>query len=194
MSEEAKKIMANLTVNGNNKAKEVTLAGKTYTDITSTDKPVGNAYIQCSWFDDKQMKFMEAGLEAIGENPTVALEYSHHPLSHQYKDINVNEHPEVMGNLEWEQSTYQMDATAMDRSNFGIGLYIPSDIDDGVAYEEGYLKASHKPNIVVIPDDEIDVPLNLMVGMGNTDVIVLSQLPTYNFTDIIYKPYGGKVF
>ena len=42
------------------------------------------------------MKFMEEGLEAIGENPTVSLEYSHHPLSHQYNNINVNEHPEVM--------------------------------------------------------------------------------------------------
>ena len=44
MSEKAKKLRANLTINEDNfKAKGVTLAGKTYTDITSTDKPVGNA-------------------------------------------------------------------------------------------------------------------------------------------------------
>ena len=85
---------------------EVTLAGKKYQDRIYMYMPVASAYIQCSWFDDKQKKFMEEGLKAIGQNPTVSLEYSHHPLSHQYKDINVNDHPEVMDNLEWQSSTY----------------------------------------------------------------------------------------
>lgn len=173
---------------------EVTLAGKKYQDKTYKYRPVVSAYIQCSWFDDKQMKFMEEGLKAIGQNPTVSLEYSHHPLSHQYKDINVNDHPEVMDDLEWQSSTYLMDVTAMNRSSFGIGLYLPSDEDSGQAFEQGFLNACHKPNILVIPDEEKDIPLNLMIGKGNTDIILLSQLSTYNFNDIIYKPYGGKVF
>ena len=180
--------------NRNIKSTKVTLAGKTYEDITYTDKPVGNAYIQCSWFDDKQMKFMEEGLKAIGQNPTVSLGYSHHPLSHQYKNINVNDHPEVMDDLEWQSSTYLMDVTAMNRSSFGIGLYLPSDEDSGQAFEQGFLNACHKPNIIVIPDEEKDIPLNLMIGKGNTDIILLSRLSTYNFNDIIYKPYKGKVF
>lgn len=178
----------------NFKGEQVTLAGKTYTDIVSLNEPAKSAYIQCSWFNDKQIKHMEAGLKAIGQNPTVSLKRSHHPLSHQYKDINVNDHPEVMDNLEWQSSTYLMDVTAMNRSSFGIGLYLPSDEDSGQAFEQGFLNACHKPNILVIPDKEKDIPLNLMIGKGNTEIILLSQLSTYNFNDIIYKPYGGKVF
>lgn len=172
----------------------VTLAGKTYQDITYRNKPVNNAYIQCSWFDDQQIAFMEAGLKAIGQNPTVSLEYSHHPLSHQYNDINVEEHPEVMDDFEWQESTFLMDQTAMDRSSLGIALYLPDDEDSGIAYEMGYLRASHKLNVIVLPDDKMNIPLNLMIGMGNTNIIPFSQLKTYDFTDVIFKPYKGKVF
>lgn len=195
MSEKAKKLRANLTINEDNfKAKGVTLAGKTYTDITSTDKPVGSAYIQCSWFDDKQIKFMEEGLKAIGLNPTVSLEYSHHPLSHQYKNINVNDHPEVMDDLEWQLCTANMDVEAMKRHPFGIGLYMPSDPDEGITWESGFLYASHKPNLVVIPKKEINVPINLMM-IKNTQIITIDKLATFDFNkDLIYKPYTGKVF
>lgn len=173
----------------------VTLLGKEYTDITDSSEaaPV-HAYIQCSWFSDKQIKFMEDGLTAIGQNLTVSLKYSHHPLSHQYKDINVNEHPEVMSNLEWQQNTFQMDMNAIYSKQLGIGLYMPSEIDDGQAYEQGVLNALHKPNVLVIPDDEKQVPMNLMVGCGNTQIITLSELANFNFHDIVFKPYSGKVF
>lgn len=180
--------------NRNTKSTKVTLAGKEYIDTIYTDKPVANAYIQCSWFSPEEIEFMEKGLDVLGSNPTVSLKYSHHPLSHQYNDINVNDHPEVMNDPIWQSATMNMDLTAMDRSNLGISLFMPSKNDIGIGYENGYLKASHKPNIVVLPDEEKDIPLNLMIGKGNTDIILLSQLEDYNFTDIIYKPYTGKVF
>lgn len=180
--------------NRNTKSTKVALAGKEYIDTIYTDKPVGNAYIQCSWFDDKQMKFMEEGLKAIGLNPTVSLEYSHHPLSHQYKNINVNEHPEVMDDLEWQQATLNLDITAMKLHPFGIALYMPSDPDVGISWESGFLYASHKPNLVVIPKDETNVPINLMM-IGNTQIITIDKLATFDFNkDFIYKPYTGKVF
>lgn len=173
---------------------EVTLAGKKYQDKTYKYKPVVSAYIQCSWFDDKQMKFMEEGLKAIGQNPTVSLEYSHHPLSHQYKDINVNDHPEVMDNLEWQLCTANMDVEAMKRHPLGIGLYMPSDPDEGQCFEQGYLYASHKPNLIVIPKEDLNVPINLMV-IKNTQIITIDKLATFDFNkDLIYKPYTGKVF
>lgn len=69
----------------------VTLLGKEYQDVTDNRviSPV-RAYIQCSWFSPAEMKFMEAGLQAIAANPTVSLKYSHHPLNHPYKGIDVN--------------------------------------------------------------------------------------------------------
>lgn len=173
---------------------EVTLAGKKYQDRIYMRMPVASAYIQCSWFDDKQMKFMEEGLKAIGQNPTVSLEYSHHPLSHQYKDINVNDHPEVMDNLEWQLCTANMDVEAMKRHPLGIGLYMPSDPDEGIAWESGFLYASHKPNLVVIPKEDFNVPINLMM-IKNTQIITIDKLADFDFnTDLIYKPYTGKVF
>ena len=178
----------------NFKGEQVTLAGKTYTDIVSLNEPAKSAYIQCSWFNDKQIKHMEAGLKAIGQNPTVSLKRSHHPLSHQYNDINVEEHPEVMEDYEWQENTYQMDMSNLYGKDLGIGLYVPSAPDEGLTYECGALKAAHKANIIVIPDDEMDVPMNLMMGMGNTHIIKLSELPTFDFSNVTYERYTGKVF
>ena len=178
----------------NFKGEQVTLAGKTYTDIVSLDEPAKSAYIQCSWFNDKQIKHMEAGLKAIGQNPTVSLKRSHHPLSHQYNDINVEEHPEVMEDFEWQACTYAMDMSNLYGNDLGIGLYVPSDPDEGLTYECGALKAAHKANIIVIPDDEMDVPMNLMMGMGNTRIIKLSELHKFDFNNVTYERYTGKVF
>ncbi len=174
---------------------EVTLAGKTYTDIVdNSEVPAVRAYIQCSWFSPEEIKFMEEGLKVLGANPTVSLKYSHHPLSHQYKGINVNEHPEVMDDREWQQNTYMMDENAMNAMEMGIGLFMPSKPDVGQTYEQGVLHALHKPNILIIPDDEKTIPLNLMVGCGNTRIITLSEAKNFDFHDLMFKPYDGKVF
>lgn len=178
----------------NTKMETVTLMGKDYQDLTYIDQPAVSAYIQCSWFSDKQIEHMNKGLEAIAQNPTVSLKRSHHPLSHQYNDINVEEHPEVMEDYEWQENTYQMDMSNLYGKDLGIGLYVPSDVDEGQAYEQGALKAAHIPNIIVIPDDEMNVPMNLMVGMGNTRIIKLSELHKFDFNNVTYERYTGKVF
>ena len=46
---------------------------------------------------------------------------------------------------------------------------------------------------MVIPDDEITTPINLMM-IGNTQIIKMSELANFDFNNIIYKPYKGKVF
>ena len=178
----------------NTKMETVTLMGKDYQDLTYIDQPAVSAYIQCSWFSDKQIKHMNKGLEAIAQNPTVSLKRSHHPLSHQYNGINVEEHPEVMEDYEWQENTYQMDMSNLYGKDLGIGLYVPSDVDEGQAYEQGALRAAHIPNIIVIPDDEMNVPMNLMVGMGNTRIIKLSELHKFDFNNVTYERYTGKVF
>ena len=173
----------------------VKLAGKEYVDITENNEiaPV-RAYIQCSWFSPEEIKFMEEGLTALGQNKTVSLKYSHHPLSHKFNDINVNEYPEVMDDLTWQQNTYQMDMHAMYGNDMGIGFFMPSKPDVGQAYEQGVLYALHKPNVVVVPDDEMSIPLNLMVGCGNTQIIKMSEVADFDFHDVVFKPYSGKVF
>ena len=173
---------------------KVVLAGKEYYDLHRINHSGVSAYIQCSWFSDNQMRFMEKGLEALAGNLTFNLANSHHPLSHQYNDINVNDHPEVMDDFEWQECTVNMDLEAMKSNPIGVALYMPSEPDEGIAWESGWLYASHKPNLVVIPDDEITTPLNLMM-IKNTRIIKLSELQSFDFNhDLIYKPYRGKVF
>lgn len=174
---------------------QITLAGKAYKDVVdnSVVAPV-RAYIQCSWFSPEEIKFMEQGLKTLGANRSVSLQYSHHPLSHQYKNIDVNQHPEVMADREWKQNTYAMDMHAMYGMDMGIGLFMPSKPDVGQAYEQGVLNALHKPNILLIPDDEKNIPLNLMVGCGNTRIITLSEAANFDFHDVVFMPYDGKVF
>lgn len=173
---------------------KVVLAGKEYYDMHNIEPQSVSAYIQCSWFSSNQMCFMEKGLEALAGNLTFNLANSHHPLSHQYKDINVNDHPEVMDDFEWQQCTVNMDIEAMKSNPIGVALYIPSEPDEGIAWESGWLYASHKPNLVVIPDDETTTPINLMM-IKNTQIIKLSELQSFDFNhDLIYKPYKGKVF
>lgn len=40
----------------NTKMETVTLMGKDYQDLTYIDQPAVSAYIQCSWFSDKQIE------------------------------------------------------------------------------------------------------------------------------------------
>lgn len=89
---------------------------------------------------------------------------------------------------------FLLDENAMYAMNMGIGLFMPSKPDVGQTYEQGVLHALHKPNILIIPDDEKDIPLNLMVGCGNTRIITLSEVPEFNFHDLVFTPYDGRVF
>lgn len=57
----------------NTKIETVTLMGKNYQDLTYIEQPAVSAYIQCSWFSDKQIEHMNKGLEAIAQNPTVFI-------------------------------------------------------------------------------------------------------------------------
>ena len=173
----------------------VTLAGKRYTDLTDNSiVPPVRAYIQCSWFSKEETEYMEKGLEVLGQNTSVSLQYSHHPLSHQYNDVDVNEHPEVMKNIEWQQNTYQTDMHAIYGMEIGIGLFMPSKLDTGQTYEQGVLHALNKPKVLIIPDDEKSNPLNLMVGCGNTRIITLTEAKKFDFRAPMFNCYNGTVF
>ena len=71
------------------------------------------AYIACSWFTPEQREQLDAGLKAIEANPTVSREFSHFPLDHQYKGMDVNEHPELVHDIEWQNRTYVSDIEGM---------------------------------------------------------------------------------
>ncbi len=152
------------------------------------------AYLMYSWFDQKQTDFMNTGLEVLKGNPTLDFENSFKPLDGQYGDLNVEEHPEVMENVEWQLGTFRNDYMDMCSADIGVALYLPDDSDEGIAWELGFLFAMHKVTVLVIPDDQQGVPINLMTAIGITRIITLSEAKTFNFNHIVYKPYHGKVF
>lgn len=151
------------------------------------------AYIACSWFTPEQRAQLEQGLKAIEANPSVSREFSHFPLDHQYKGLDVNEHPELIHDVEWQNRTYVSDIEGMMGADLGIMLYNPAQIDDGVAYEMGYLRASGKQTVMVIPDDA-DEPLNLMVAIGVTCIIRMKELATFDFRHVTSGTYNGDVY
>ena len=166
----------------------------TSTKLVEAPMPPVKAYIGCSWFSDKQTKHMKEGIKAIKSNPSVSWEYSHYPLAHQYKGMDVNNNPEIMLNKEWQMGTFKTDVNGIKTSELGIMLYVPSEPDDGQAWEMGNLYTSGKACVVVIPDDEIHEPLNLMVACGVTRIIKLSELATFDFRHVVADVYDGEVY
>lgn len=163
----------------------------TSTKLVEAPMPPVKAYIGCSWFSDKQTKHMKAGIEAIKANPSVSWEYSHYPLAHQYKGMDVNNNPEIILNKEWQMATVSADIEGIKGCELGIMLYVPSEPDDGQAWEMGNLYGHGKQCVVVIPDDEVHEPLNLMVACGTTRIIKLSELATFDFRHVVADVYFG---
>lgn len=161
--------------------------------ITDPDVAPVKAYIGCAWFNEEQDRLRQAGLAAIQKNSTISRKFSHYPLDFQYKDLNVNEHPEVMGDVEWQVQTFRADIAGIKGSDLGIMLFNPSYIDDGIAYECGVLATMNKPVVLVIPDDD-EKPLNLMMAHGVTRVIKISELAEFDFRHVTLGTYTGQVF
>ena len=151
------------------------------------------AYIACSWFTPEQRTQLDEGLKALEKNPTVARQFSYFPLDHQYNGLDVNKHPEISQDIEWQNRTFISDIEGMMGADIGIMLYNPSQIDDGVAYELGYLRALGKQTVLVIPDDN-KTPLNLMLAIGVTGIIHMSELATFDFRFVTSRTFKGEVY
>ncbi len=148
------------------------------------------------FFSDFQCRLLSNGKKALIDNPTVDFDNSYVPLEHQYKGLDVDSHPELMQDQEWQAGTYLGDISGISGTDLVVAFIDPDEVDPGTTFEMGYGMAIHKPVVVVIPDkSEGEVTeLNLMVAKGCTQVITMSEVATFNFNLIPAKPYLGKVF
>lgn len=153
------------------------------------------AYIASSWFNAEQTALMNAGVAALKANKTIDLDSSYLPLSHQYKNMNTNEHPELLSDTEWQLATFNGDVQGINNTDLVIALYDPKEAnsDPGVLWETGYAYAIHKAVVIVLPDDNT-IPLNLMPAIGATAVIHVKDLADYNFNFPDYDVYQGQVY
>lgn len=157
-------------------------------------------YCACSWFTDSQKIHMDKVYEDLMINPTVDWENSYRPLDHQFEGQNVDEDDSILkdhyGRLAWIANTYKNDISGIANSDVGVFAYVPGQdsIDDGMAFELGYMTAIGKPSVVVIPDDKAQEPMNLMVAEGATQVVTLSEFHNMDLTKVFNKPFDKTVF
>ena len=153
------------------------------------------AYQACSWFNDEQVKHMNDVYRETKKNKTVDWDISFRPLEHQYNNLDVVAHPEVMEDVEWQVQTFRGDVAGYTGAEVGIMAYDPKpeNEDPGVCFELAAMLTLGKPVVAVIPDD-CTTPFNLMPAIGLTDIIKVSELADYDFNNILQGTYHGKIY
>lgn len=151
-------------------------------------------YFGSGWFTEKQVRAYNQAMSAVSNNPTVDLKNSYVPKDHQYHGLEVEDHPELLQDLEWSTGTYRGDLSGLKGSDVTLAVYIPSEEDSGLAFEIGYAAAIQKPVIMVIPDEEFGNPINLMPWGGADNVIKMSGLKDYDFNMPQFDFYRGGVY
>lgn len=144
-------------------------------------------YLATPYFNPEQKERVEEATEALNRNPTVGV--VHFPFDYQYEDLL--EGDDGFGAPEWQQATYQNDLSAMATADAGVFLYDLDNIDDGTAFEIGFMRALHKPAIIVLQskDDLNDKQLNLMIARGGTYFITnVEELAEYDFNHFPSDP------
>jgi len=147
-------------------------------------------YLATPWFNPEQKERVEKVSSLLSCNPTVDV--VHFPFDHQYKDATIDNQNGVFGSLEWQVATYQNDLSAMGTADCGVFLYDLDNVDDGTAFEVGYMRSLGKPAIVVTFSHKEDVKVNLMIARGATAFIDgdvdLEQLASYDFNHFPSNP------
>ncbi len=154
---------------------------------------MNKVYFACSWFSDSQTNYMNQGIELIKQNKTVDWKYAFYPLDHQYKGFSIPDHPELLEDTEWQLGTFNGDMNGINSSDLIVAMYLPSEPDEGIAWELGYAYAIHKPMVLVVPNEK-NKPVNLMPAMGATKVITIDELKDFDFNNVVYTPYTGQVY
>ncbi|UQS82504.1 nucleoside 2-deoxyribosyltransferase [Bombilactobacillus folatiphilus] len=148
-------------------------------------------YFACSWFSEAEKEFMAQGQAQLAKNPTIDWKNSFRPLDYQFNHIDVDKQPEITADLFWQMGTFRSDLAGIDRSDLLCGMYFPKNPDTGMAFEYGYAYANHKPIVSVIPDDSQEA-INLMLLPSVNHYITLSQLATFDFTNISFQPHRAQ--
>lgn len=97
----------------------------------------------------------------------------------------------------WRDATYQNDLTGISNATCGVFLYDMDQLDDGSAFEIGFMRAMHKP-VILVPfteHPEKEKKMNLMIAQGVTTIIdgntEFEKLAEYNFNECPSNPVRG---
>lgn len=145
-------------------------------------------YLGGPFYNEAQRQRVKKAQEYLRQNPTVAS--VHFTFDHQY--VNPDD-PDDMSSLKWQIATYENDLQGMINSDCAIFLYDMDNIDDGSAFEIGFLRALHKPAVMIPFTEKKDAPkvMNLMLARGVTALISFEDLKTYDFQTNLSAPVDG---
>ena len=93
--------------------------------------------------------------------------------------------------------TFQNDLNGINSATCGVFLYDMDVLDDGCAFEIGFMRANHKPVVLVPFTEHPERPkkMNLMIAQGVTAIIdgntELEKLAEYDFNWTSYIPVTG---
>ena len=168
-----------------------------YTEETMTNSvPTAKIYLGTPFYTDAERARVPKAQELLAKNPTVANVFF--PFDQSFVDPE-EENPEIGGirSMTWRQATYQNDLNGLSNATCGVFLYDMDQIDDGSAFEIGFLRACHKP-VILVPfteDQNKDKVMNLMIAQGVTTIIdgntEFEKLATYDFNSTPANPVMG---
>lgn len=151
-------------------------------------------YFGAGWFNKEQKKAYRQAMEAFKANKTINWDDSYVPLDHQYRNLSVEEHPELLEDKEWAIATYNGDLVGIRTTDISTFVYLPNQEDIGCGVEMGYAKGQGKYVLLIVPDELWGKPINLM-SFGIADkVIKLSELRKFNFNHLGFDFYPGQVY
>ncbi|WP_251717615.1 nucleoside 2-deoxyribosyltransferase [Lactobacillus agrestimuris] len=158
--------------------------------------PTGRIYLGSPFYNEAQRGRVDQAKDLLSKNPSIA--HIFFPFDAGFTDP-AEENPEIGGirSMVWRDATYQNDLTGIVNASCGVFLYDMDNLDDGSAFEIGFMRAMHKP-VVLVPfteHPEKDKVMNLMLAQGVTTIIdgntELEKLSTYDFNECPSNPVVG---
>lgn len=152
-------------------------------------------YLGSPFFNDAQKERVPKAQALLAKNPSVLQ--VHFPFDLDFVDPNEKVTEEGIRSLAWRQATYQNDINGLVHATCGVFLYDMDQIDDGCAFEIGFMRAMHKP-VILVPFSQKKNPdkvMNLMLAQGVTAIIdgntELEKLAEYDFNLTPVRPVTG---
>lgn len=159
------------------------------------DSPMGKIYLGSPFYNKDQRDRVEKAQMYLAKNPTVLN--IHFPFANEYVDAD-DPNPEAgFFSLKWQVATYQNDLTGIINATVGVFLYDMDNLDDGSAFEIGFMRAMHKPVVLVPFTNHPNKPkkMNLMLAQGITTLIdgntEFEKLKTFDFNIVPSEPVVG---
>lgn len=158
--------------------------------------PTAQIYLGSPFYTDAERARVPKAKELLAKNPTVLRVLF--PFDMSFTDPEEKK-PEIGGirSMTWRVGTYQNDLSGIVNATCGVFLYDLDRIDDGSAFEIGFMRALHKP-VIMVPFTEKENPekvMNLMLAQGVTTIIdgntEFEKLASYDFNTTPSNPVTG---